>query len=224
MKDRKLLSAVLVTAVISMVVSFVIFNVLSSNGVTFNNTLSNGTYVNNETDFPIKLEIDGDTALLTLSGLSQTAEIDRDAKEFRADDSSYSYKMVAGKLVLDLNGREVAFKKTTEEIEQSNTKESSSKSSSTTTSDESVAVEDMIEDAVNDNVGMTIGLLNTAIEDILYGDSIGDGYIYNEVVDEAGDYLGTLSTDDLKNYKVVKLLSLEKDDDGDYNLTVVAKK
>ncbi|HEM5985541.1 TPA: hypothetical protein ACGO8I_000189 [Streptococcus suis] len=224
MKDRKLLSAVLVTAVISMVVSFVIFNVLSSNGVTFNNTLSNGTYVNNETDFPIKLEIDGDTALLTLSGLSQTAEIDRDAKEFRADDSSYSYKMVAGKLVLDLNGREVAFKKTTEEIEQSNTKESSSKSSSTTTSDESVAVEDMIEDAINDNVGMTIGLLNTAIEDILYGDSIGDGYIYNEVVDEAGDYLGTLSSDDLKNYKVVKLLSLEKDDDGDYNLTVVAKK
>lgn len=225
MKDKKVLIPVVITAVISVVISFVIFNLLSSNGVTFNNTLSNGIYTNNETDYPITLEIDGDTALLTLSGLSQTAEIDKDKKTFNVDDSSYNYKMVAGKLVLELNGREVAFTKSNEQTEQSTTKEETSTSSTTTTSKstETDDISSLIKQVVNDNVGMSIGLLDTAIDDILYGDSIGDGYIYNEVVDENGDYLGQLSSSDLKNYKVVKLLSLEKDEDGDYNLTVVAK-
>ncbi|HFI0339948.1 TPA: hypothetical protein ACGOWD_002289 [Streptococcus suis] len=227
MKDKKLVISVVVTAIVSVIGSFLLFNLLSDNGVVFNNTLSNGVYVNNETDFPITLEIDENTALLTLSGLSQTAEIDRDNQTIKADGSSYKYKMVAGKLVLDLNGREVAFTKSTKEVEEQDTDTSNSEtiessSSSSSSSSNSTNTLTLIEDTVNDNIGMSLGLLNEALSDIRYSDSFDGKYIADEVVDENGDYLGGLGFANLKEYKVVKLLSLENDE-GVYRLKVVAK-
>ncbi|HFU4364234.1 TPA: hypothetical protein ACGO9G_002237 [Streptococcus suis] len=224
MKDKKLVISVVVTAIVSVIGSFLLFNLLSDNGVVFNNTLSNGVYVNNETDFPITLEIDENTALLTLSGLSQTAEIDRDNQTLKADGSSYTYKMVAGKLVLDLNGREVAFTKSTKEVEEQDTDTSNSETidSSSSSASNSTDTLTLIEDTVNDNIGMTLGLLNEALSDIRYSDSFDGKYIADEVVDENGDYLGGLSFANLKEYKVVKLLSLENDE-GVYRLKIVAK-
>lgn len=224
MKDKKLLISVVVTAIVSVIGSFLLFNLLSDNGVVFNNTLSNGVYVNNETDFPVTLEIDENTALLTLSGLSQTAEIDRDNQTIKADGSSYKYKMVAGKLVLDLNGREVAFTKSTKVVEEQDTDTSNSETieSSSSNSSNSTDTLALIEDTVNDNIGMSLGLLNEALSDIRYSDSFDGKYIADEVVDENGDYLGGLSFTNLKEYKVVKLLSLENDE-GVYRLKVVAK-
>ncbi|MGQ7374577.1 hypothetical protein ACTGW9_10805 [Streptococcus suis] len=221
MKDKKLVISVVVTAIVSVIGSFLLFNLLSDNGVVFNNTLSNGVYVNNETDFPITLEIDENTALLTLSGLSQTAEIDRDNQTIKADGSSYKYKMVAGKLVLDLNGREVAFTKSTKEVEEQDTDTSNSETidSSSSSSTDTLT---LIEDTVNENIGMSLGLLNEALSDIRYSDNFDGKYIDDEVVDENGDYLGGLGFANLKEYKVVKLLSLENDE-GVYRLKVVAK-
>lgn len=221
MKDKKLLISVVVTAIVSVIGSFLLFNLLSDNGVVFNNTLSNGVYVNNETDFPVTLEIDENTALLTLSGLSQTAEIDRDNQTIKADGSSYKYKMVAGKLVLDLNGREVAFTKSTKEVEEQDTDTSNSETIESSSSNSTDTLT-LIEDTVNDNIGMSLGLLNEALSDIRYSDSFDGKYIADEVVDENGDYLGGLSFTNLKEYKVVKLLSLENDE-GVYRLKVVAK-
>ncbi|HFI0114772.1 TPA: hypothetical protein ACGOR5_002220 [Streptococcus suis] len=224
MKDKKLVISVVVTAIVSVIGSFLLFNLLSDNGVVFNNTLSNGVYVNNETDFPITLEIDENTALLTLSGLSQTAEIDRDNQTIKADGSSYKYKMVAGKLVLDLNGREVAFTKSKKEVEEQDTDTSNSETieSSSSSSSNSTNTLTLIEDTVNDNIGMSLGLLNEALSDIRYSDSFDGKYIADEVVDENGDYLGALGFANLKEYKVVKLLSLENDE-GVYKLKIVAK-
>lgn len=221
MKDKRLLISVVVTAIVSVIGSFLLFNLLSDNGVVFNNTLSNGVYVNNETDFPITLEIDENTALLTLSGLSQTAEIDRDNQTIKADGSSYKYKMVAGKLVLDLNGREVAFTKSTKEVEEQDTDTSNSETIDSSSSNSTDTLT-LIEDTVNDNIGMSLGLLDKALSDIRYSDSFDGGYISGEVVDENGDYLGVLNSINIKEYKVVKLLSLVNDE-GVYRLKVVVK-
>lgn len=224
MKDKKLIISVVVTAVVSVISSFLLFNLLSDNGVVFNNTLSNGVYVNKETDYPVTIDIDGNTALLTLAGLSETAEIDRDNQTLKADGSSYTYKMVAGKLVLDLNGREVAFTKSTKEVEEQDTDTSNSETtdSSSSSSSNSTDTLTLIEDTVNENIGMSLGLLDEALSDIQYSDNFDGEYIDDEVVDENGDYLGGLGFANLKEYKVVKLLSLENDE-GVYRLKVVAK-
>lgn len=225
--NKKTILTVLITALVMIGGTIGVMIMLNgNNGFTFTNSLKDGHYIQDtDNEDKIKLDIDGNKALVTRSGTSYIWTIDKSKKSFifKEDDENkkVNYEMIADKLVINYDGTRISFIKSTKKTTRSNAK-SETKPSQRPTSSESKLTVDIVKKEAEKGIGLAPKLANDLMDDLQGSTKYEDGgvVVSVEFVDTDGN---TIEETD-KGYKVDEVLSVNEKYDDMIEVTFLVSK
>ena len=225
--NKKTILTVLITALVMIGGTIGVMIMLNgNNGSTFTNSLKDGHYIQDtDNEDKIKLDIDGNKALVTRSGTSYIWTIDKSKKSFifKEDDENkkVNYEMIADKLVINYDGTRISFIKSTKKTTGSNAK-SETKPSQRPTSSESKLTVDIVKKEAEKGIGLAPKLANDLMDDLQGSTKYEDGgvVVSVEFVDADGN---TIEETD-EGYKVDEVLSVNEKYDDMIEVTFLVSK
>lgn len=225
--DKKTITTIIVSVVATIVIVLGISNFTGSE-VLFNNRLSDGSYKSEETynDKYITLDVDGDTAVITAFGWSETGRIDKAKKQivFDDEDETARYKLVAGKLILTISGHSVPLvreeQSTTKKNETKDNEEVSEVSETKENETHELSVK-VVEAEAEKAIGVSPKQATDILDDLQYSEyEDSDISISTNFENEEGDYVSSFE----KGYRVTKVLNVVKKSDGYIDVTFIVEK
>lgn len=224
--DKSKLKTIITTVILTFVASFLAFFLLFNRDTrVINQTLKDGYYVAKSDYGEMSLDVEGKRVLVDVNGLSDIGTINNSKKTitFKGQDGEFKFELISNKVVLNYKGTKVTFKKSSKENSDtdSSKKETSKTSSSKKETSNSLTLEKLKEETES-VVGLKTALAYEKIRSIEAAND--DVTIYVDFLNEDGKTILS-SSEEGKNGKVIKVLSVEKysddDDDNSFNVKFV---
>lgn len=224
--DKSKLKTIITTVILTFVVSFLAFFLLFNRDTrVINQTLKDGYYVAKSDYGEMSLDVEGKKVLVDVNGLSDIGTINNSKKTitFKGQDGEFKFELISNKVVLNYEGTKITFKKSSKEnSDTDSSKKETSKTSSSkkeTSNSNSLTLEKLKEETES-VVGLKTALAYEKIRSIESAND--DVTIYVDFLNEDGKTILS-SSEEGKNGKVIKVLSVEKysDDDNSFNVKFV---
>lgn len=219
---KKNIILVLITAVVTVfliIVGFTLFGQTPS----FSSTLSDGYYIaeGSSEDNTITLSVENEDVVVNWNGRALSGTVDKTDKTMTFIDNDekekLTYKLIAGKVVLNFKGTEITFKKQKAENNEAKATDTSKKAVNSKSKDLTVGI---VEEKAKEAIGLIPEQADDLLSDLEYYEyENSEVSISIDFEDEAGDYVSNF--DD--KYKVTKVLNVVKTSDDYITVTFIVE-
>lgn len=219
---KKNIILVLITAVVTVFLTIAGFTLFGQTP-SFSSTLSDGYYIaeGSSEDNTITLSVENEDVVVDWNGRALSGTVDKTDKTMTFIDNDekekLTYKLIAGKVVLNFEGTEITFKKQKTENNEAKSTDTSKKAVNSKSKDLTV-------DIVKAKAEEVIGLIPEQAYDVLtdlgyyeYEDS--EVSISINFEDEAGEYVSHIDN----GYKVKQVLNVVKTSDDYITVTFIVE-